>query len=65
MNNEQKGGCGCPFPCKSIDKDWKKLNASCRKKLLERPNAQETPDGHIVVGYENEIGTDYKIEKDV
>lgn len=59
-------GCnGCPFPCKSIDKDWKKLNESFRKKLLERPNAQETPDGHIVVGYENGIKTDFKIEKDV
>lgn len=58
-------GCnGCPFPCKSIDKDWKKLNESFRKKLLERHNAQETQDGHIVVGYENEIGIDYKIEKD-
>lgn len=59
-------GCnGCPFPCKSIDKDWKKLNESFRKKLLERPDAQETPDGHIVVGYKNGNETDYKIKKDV
>ena len=61
-------GCnGCPFPCKSIDKNWKRLEERNRAELLKRPNAHELPDGTIEISYRYQDGTEanYKSKKDV
>lgn len=55
-------GCkGCPFPCKSIDKDWKRLEERDRAEILKKPNAHELPDGTIELSYRYEDGFETKI----
>ena len=56
-------GCkGCPFPCKFIDKDWKRLEERDRVEILKRPNAHELPDGTIELFYRYEDGIETKID---
>ena len=56
-------GCkGCPFPCKAIDKDWKRLNERNKAEILKMPNARELPSGEVELSFRYEDGVEVKID---
>ena len=55
-------GCkGCPFPCKAIDKDWKRLEERNKAEILKMPNARELSSGEVELSYRYEDGVERKI----
>ena len=56
-------GCkGCPFPCKAIDKDWKRLEERNKAEILKMPNARELPSGEVELSFRYEDGVEVKID---